>query len=159
MDPAGTCCNCLVADGCTIEGTVENSIIFRGVSVAKGAEVDASLRSLVWMGRWGLKTSSRMSFVCSIEVPLGWRRVYCGLFRLDRDGVIWYFVDNEYYFKRDSLYGHYDDGESALEQVHVAVHGDGTVGKPAGGQAEQVLQGLLAVAALVLDVVDGEDGH
>ena len=39
MDPAGTCCNCLVADGCTIEGTVENSIIFRGVSVAKGAEV------------------------------------------------------------------------------------------------------------------------
>ncbi|MDE7244042.1 MAG: glucose-1-phosphate adenylyltransferase subunit GlgD, partial [Oscillospiraceae bacterium] len=39
IDPAGTCCNCLVADGCTIEGTVENSIIFRGVSVAKGAEV------------------------------------------------------------------------------------------------------------------------
>lgn len=39
IDPAGTCCNCLVADGCTIEGTVENSIVFRGVSVAKGAEV------------------------------------------------------------------------------------------------------------------------
>lgn len=39
IDPAGTCCNCLVADGCTIEGTVENSILFRGVSVAKGAEV------------------------------------------------------------------------------------------------------------------------
>ncbi len=39
VDPAGTCCNCLVADGCTIEGTVENSILFRGVSVAKGAEV------------------------------------------------------------------------------------------------------------------------
>ncbi len=53
----------------------------------------------------------QMSFVCNIEVPLGWRRVYCGMFRLDKDGVIWYFVDNEYYFKRDSLYGHYDDGE------------------------------------------------
>ena len=39
VDPAGTCCNCLVADGCTIEGTVENSIVFHGVSVAKGAEV------------------------------------------------------------------------------------------------------------------------
>ena len=39
VDPAGTCCNCLVSDGCTIEGTVENSIIFHGVSVAKGAEV------------------------------------------------------------------------------------------------------------------------
>ena len=53
----------------------------------------------------------QMTFVCNIEVPLGWRRVYCGLFRLDKDGVIWYFVDNEYYFKRDTLYGHYDDGE------------------------------------------------
>ena len=53
----------------------------------------------------------QMSFVCNIEVPLGWRRVYCGLFRLDKDGVIWYFVDNEYYFKREALYGHYDDGE------------------------------------------------
>ena len=39
IDPAGTCTNSLIADGCTIEGTVENSIIFRGVSVAKGAEV------------------------------------------------------------------------------------------------------------------------
>ena len=57
--------------------------------------------------RW----KEQMSFVCHIEVPLGWRRLYCGLFRLDRDGVIWYFVDNEYYFKRDTLYGHYDDGE------------------------------------------------
>ena len=39
IDPDGSCCNCLVADGCTIEGTVENSILFRGVSVARGAEV------------------------------------------------------------------------------------------------------------------------
>jgi len=57
------------------------------------------------------KWKDQMTFVCNIEVPLGWRRVYCGLFRLERDGVIWYFVDNEYYFKRDTLYGHYDDGE------------------------------------------------
>ena len=39
FDPDGSCCNSLVADGCTIEGTVENSILFRGVSVARGAEV------------------------------------------------------------------------------------------------------------------------
>ena len=57
------------------------------------------------------KWKDQMEFVCHIEVPLGWRRVYCGLFRLEKDGVIWYFVDNEYYFKRDALYGHYDDGE------------------------------------------------
>jgi len=57
------------------------------------------------------KWKDQMEFICHIEVPLGWRRVYCGLFRLERDGVSWYFVDNEYYFKRDALYGHYDDGE------------------------------------------------
>ena len=39
IDPDGSCRNCIVADGCTIEGTVENSILFRGVSVARGAEV------------------------------------------------------------------------------------------------------------------------
>lgn len=39
IDPTGACVNCLVADGCTIEGSVENSILFRGVSVARGAEV------------------------------------------------------------------------------------------------------------------------
>ena len=54
---------------------------------------------------------SQMEFVCHIDVPLGWRRIYAGLFRLERDGVTWFFVDNEQYFKRDGLYGHYDDGE------------------------------------------------
>ncbi len=39
VDPDGGCTNSLVADGCTIEGTVENSVLFRGVSVAKGAKV------------------------------------------------------------------------------------------------------------------------
>lgn len=44
-------------------------------------------------------------------VPLAWRRQYCGLYSLKKDGVTYYFVDNEYYFKRDSLYGAFDDGE------------------------------------------------
>ena len=57
------------------------------------------------------KWADQLNFVCHIEIPLGWRRVYCGLFTLERDGVTWYFVDNEYYFKRETLYGHYDDGE------------------------------------------------
>ena len=39
IDPDGSCVNYLVADGCTIEGTVENCILFRGVSIARGAEV------------------------------------------------------------------------------------------------------------------------
>ena len=48
--------------------------------------------------------------------------------------------------------------DGALHQVHVAVHDDGAVVRPAVVQAEQVTQGLHPVAALVLDVVDGHSG-
>ena len=44
-------------------------------------------------------------------VKLAWRHQYCGIKSLVKDGVTFYFVDNEYYFKRDKLYGHFDDGE------------------------------------------------
>lgn len=53
----------------------------------------------------------KMSFVCSITVPVAWRRQYCGVFEAHIDGVIYYFIDNQYYFKRDGLYGYYDDAE------------------------------------------------
>ena len=52
LDPDGNCVNSLVADGCTVEGTVENSILFRGVSVAKGAQVkDCILMQNATVGR------------------------------------------------------------------------------------------------------------
>ena len=41
----------------------------------------------------------------------GLAQPYCGVFELKRDGVTYWFVDNEYYFKRSNIYGHYDDGE------------------------------------------------
>ena len=44
-------------------------------------------------------------------MDLGWRHEYCGLFSLEYRGVTWYFVDNEQYFRRGSLYGEFDDGE------------------------------------------------
>ena len=44
-------------------------------------------------------------------VDLAWRKLYCGIKSLKKDGVTYYFVDNEYYFKRDALYGSFDDGE------------------------------------------------
>ncbi|MGF7184484.1 starch synthase [Desulfitispora alkaliphila] len=44
-------------------------------------------------------------------VPVGWRKQYCGLEVLEHQGVTYYFLDNEYYFKREGLYGHWDDGE------------------------------------------------
>ena len=50
-------------------------------------------------------------FVASTFVELSWRRQYCGVYEAVYDGVTYYFVDNEYYFKRKGLYGHFDDGE------------------------------------------------
>ena len=44
-------------------------------------------------------------------VRLAWREQYCGVFSLQHNGVTYYFIDNEYYFKRPSLYGFFDDGE------------------------------------------------
>lgn len=44
-------------------------------------------------------------------VDLAWRHQYCGIKSLVKDGVTYYFLDNEYYFGRDNLYGYYDDGE------------------------------------------------
>ena len=52
-----------------------------------------------------------MKFITSIMVPVSWRRQYCGIFEAKAGGVIYYLIDNEYYFKRKTLYGHYDDGE------------------------------------------------
>lgn len=46
---------------------------------------------------------------CSIHV--GWRNQYCGVFKLEHEGVIFYFIDNEAHFKRPGTYGFFDDGE------------------------------------------------
>lgn len=53
----------------------------------------------------------KMTFLCNITVPVSWRRQYCGVFEAHVDGVIYYLIDNQYYFKRDGLYGHFDDAE------------------------------------------------
>ena len=54
----------------------------------------------------------KMEHVSDFYVPLAWRNVYCGIEKLTFNGVDFYFVDNEAYFKRDgSIYGYFDDGE------------------------------------------------
>ena len=58
-----------------------------------------------------LKFKDTLTYVTNFSVPVGWRSQYCGLFKAERDGVVFYFIDNEYYFKRSGLYGFYDDGE------------------------------------------------
>ncbi|MFX3617176.1 MAG: glycogen synthase GlgA [Sporolactobacillus sp.] len=55
--------------------------------------------------------TKRMTFLKSLVVPVGWRKQYCGIYYLKEDGVTYYFLDNEYYFKRRGCYGYYDDGE------------------------------------------------
>ena len=54
---------------------------------------------------------SKMNFITSITVPVAWRRQYCGIFEARHDGITYYLLDNQYYFKRGSLYGFYDDAE------------------------------------------------
>ena len=54
---------------------------------------------------------AKMEFLCSFNVPVGWRNQYCGLFRAVSGNVTAYFLDNEYYFKRKGLYGYGDDAE------------------------------------------------
>ena len=53
----------------------------------------------------------KLKFVMNFNVPLAWRNQYCGIFTYNLNGVTYYFIDNEYYFKRDGLYGYLDDGE------------------------------------------------
>ncbi len=56
---------------------------------------------------------SLMRLIAEFQVPLSWRNQYCGVYEATYNGVKYYFLDNEYYFKRDDkqLYGYYDDGE------------------------------------------------
>ncbi len=74
--------------------------------------------------RWEFK--QQFSYIGNIYVPLAWRNQYCGIFTYEKDGVIFYFIDNEFYFKRPGCYGYFDDGErfaffsrGVLEMMHV----------------------------------------
>ena len=59
----------------------------------------------------GEQFKNSAKYLCNYNVGLSWRNLYCGLFELKQDNVTYYFIDNEYYFHRDGLYGFYDDGE------------------------------------------------
>ena len=55
----------------------------------------------------------KVNFIKCFYTPVAWRNEYVGIFKLEsaRKKLNIYFVDNEYYFYRDSIYGDYDDGE------------------------------------------------
>jgi len=53
----------------------------------------------------------KLTFLTNITVDVSWRKQYCGIYTADWDGMTYYFVDNDYYFGREGLYGFYDDCE------------------------------------------------
>ncbi len=74
----------------------------------------------------------QLNFITNFTVPVAWRNMYCGLFWARWNDCTYYFIDNEYYFKRDKLYGFYDDAErfaffsrAILEMLpHIDFHPD-----------------------------------
>lgn len=53
----------------------------------------------------GQEYKNEMYYIDNIYIKMGWRSQYCGVFKLERGGVTYYFVDNEYYFGSDKIYG------------------------------------------------------
>lgn len=54
---------------------------------------------------------NKLAYVGQTTVNLSWRKQYCGVFKYSSKGINYYFIDNEYYFKKSNYYGYFDDGE------------------------------------------------
>ena len=87
------------------------------------------------------KYKKKMEPVQTFTVPLSWRNQYCGVEKLTYHGTTFYFLDNEYYFKRDKVYGHLDDGE------RIAFF------------SKAVLESILKVDELQCDILHCNDWH
>ena len=70
----------------------------------------ADVRVILPLYEYGIDKNN-LQKIGVIYVPVSWRNQYCGIFTLEKEGILYYFVENEYYFKRPSIYGQYDDGE------------------------------------------------
>ena len=57
------------------------------------------------------KFASSLKYVGNTTVGLSWRNQYCGVYECEMGGVTYYFIDNEYYFNRNMVYGEFDDAE------------------------------------------------
>jgi starch synthase len=55
--------------------------------------------------------SIKENYLASSEIEVGWRKQFIGISTAIYDNLQFYFIDNEYYFKREELYGYFDDGE------------------------------------------------
>ena len=71
---------------------------------------------------------SQMKLEVVFNLQLSWRNLYCGVHSLVKDGVTYYFIDNEYYFKRGALYGYGDEAERYAFFCKAAVEMLGVIG-------------------------------
>ncbi len=80
-------------------------------AIAKNGNFDVSV-ILPLYGSISQEFKSQFKFLMNFNVSVGWRWQYCGVFYYEYEGVKFYFIDNEYYFRREgNIYGFYDDGE------------------------------------------------
>ena len=81
-------------------------------AIANAAEGNADVRVVMpYYGTMSQEWKDRCETDVEFYVDLSWRKQYCGVKKLEKDGVTYYFIDNEYYFNRKTLYGEFDDGE------------------------------------------------
>ncbi|MBQ9783378.1 MAG: glycogen synthase [Clostridia bacterium] len=107
-------------------GDVMGSLPASIVAAGKG-DVDVRVVMPLY-GAVGEQWRAQMTLVAEYELPLAWRRQNCGVYSLMKDGVTYYFIDNEYYFHRGSLYGSFDDGERFAFFCKAAIDMLGVVG-------------------------------
>ena len=86
------------------------SALPKSLNARKQQDVDCRV-VLPLHGKVGEEFREKMEFLGDKSVPVSWRNQHLGVFRLEWEGVIYYFLDNEYYFRRDGLYGYGDDCE------------------------------------------------
>lgn len=80
-------------------------------ALAKKSNFDVSVIIPLY-GNIASEYKNKFKFLTNFNVSVGWRWQYAGIFYYEHEGVKFYFIDNEYYFKRDGgIYGFYDDGE------------------------------------------------
>lgn len=80
-------------------------------ALAKNKNLDISV-ILPLYGNISEEYKSKFEYITNFNVSVGWRFQYAGVFRYEYQGVKFYYIDNEYYFKREgNIYGFYDDGE------------------------------------------------
>ncbi len=81
-------------------------------AAVKASYPDSDIRVVIPLyGTMSPSLRSELRLIYETRVRLSWREQYCGIFDCVKNDVTYYLIDNEYYFKRQSLYGSYDDGE------------------------------------------------